>query len=77
MFPKDSSDRFATCSTDGTVVMWDLSDYTVICRGSFRDGGIPTSVDFALECLITGWSDGKVRCFDGEASLSLSLSLSL
>ena len=27
-FPRDSSDRFATCSVDGTVVMWDLSDYT-------------------------------------------------
>ena len=27
-FPKESSDRFATCSTDGCVVMWDLSDYS-------------------------------------------------
>lgn len=65
-FPKDSSDRFATCSEDGTVVMWDLSDYSVLCKGSHRDGGIPTCIDFALECLVTGWSDGKVRCFDGE-----------
>ena len=27
-FPKESSDRFATCSADGCVVMWDLSDYS-------------------------------------------------
>ncbi len=27
---------------------------------------MPTCIDFALECLVTGWTDGKVRCFDGE-----------
>jgi WD40 repeat protein len=27
---------------------------------------VPTCIDFALECLVTGWTDGKVRCFDGE-----------
>ena len=65
-FPKESSDRFATTSADGSVVMWDLSDYSVLCKGSVRDGGVPTCIDFALECLVTGWSDGKVRCFDGD-----------
>lgn len=65
-FPPDSSDRFATCSTDGTIRMWDLSDYKVLCKGMCRDGGIPHCIDFALECLLTGWSDGFVRCFDAE-----------
>lgn len=65
-FPPDSSDRFATCSEDGTVRMWDLSDYSVLCKGYCRDGGTPLCIAFAMECLITGWSDGKIRTFDGE-----------
>lgn len=65
-FPPDSSDRFASCSLDGTIRMWDLSDYKVLCKGHCRDGGIPHCLAFALECLLTGWSDGFVRCFDAE-----------
>ena len=32
VFPSDTSDRFATCSLDGTVRVWDLSDYRVLCK---------------------------------------------
>ena len=57
---------FATASADGTVRLWDLSDYSVTCKGFCRDGREPTCIGFALECLLVGWRDGKVRCFDSE-----------
>mmetsp|Transcript_19003 Transcript_19003/g.62471 ORF Transcript_19003/g.62471 Transcript_19003/m.62471 type:complete len:334 (-) Transcript_19003:1244-2245(-) len=65
-FPRDSSDRFATCSVDGSMVVWDLTDYHILCSGKCRDGGIPTCISYAFDCIISGWTDGKVRCFDGE-----------
>jgi WD40 repeat protein len=63
-FPATVSDRFATASADGTVRVWDLNDYSVVCRAAGPDGVTATTVDFAGECLVSGWSDGKVRTYD-------------
>mmetsp|Transcript_22863 Transcript_22863/g.53352 ORF Transcript_22863/g.53352 Transcript_22863/m.53352 type:complete len:637 (-) Transcript_22863:100-2010(-) len=65
-FPGGVSDRFGTCSDDCTVRMWDLSDYTTIVKATARDGGTPMCLDFGIECAVTGWTDGKMRCFDTE-----------
>ena len=31
-YPPKVSDKFATCSTDGTIRLWDVSDYVVLAR---------------------------------------------
>ena len=35
-FGPDSSERFATCADDGTVRVWDLSDYRVLASATCR-----------------------------------------
>jgi WD40 repeat protein len=65
------SDRFATIGggADCSIRIWDASDYTVAVKTAVRDAGTPTSVDFSLDHIFTGWDDGRVRChgaFDGR-----------
>ena len=31
-FMKDLSDKFITCSEDGTIRLWDSNNYTVVAR---------------------------------------------
>ena len=45
-YPKGVSDKFASCSEDGTIRRWDVSDYVVEGRCSASSGGGP-----ALSCL--------------------------
>ena len=60
------SERFITASSDGTLRVWDASDYTVIIRASVVDGGRPTCVALSVDAIISGWEDGKVRCHLAE-----------
>lgn len=65
-FPIGVSDRFATCSADGTIRVWDLNDYSVPMRAMVRDGGEPYCIAYAIECIVSGWQDGLIRCHDCE-----------
>lgn len=40
-YARGVSDRFATASVDGTVRVWDASDYGVLTTAVVRDGGEP------------------------------------
>lgn len=60
------SERFCTASADGTLRIWDASDYTVVVRALVVDGGVPNCVALSLDTIISGWSDGKVRCHSAE-----------
>lgn len=57
---QEASDRFATISDDCTVRVWDASDYSVITRVAVKDAGVPLSLVYTLDLLISGWQDGQV-----------------
>lgn len=62
-FMSGISDKFATCSEDTTIRLWDSNDYSVYARCAVLAGGHPTCCNFTEEVVISGWSDGKIRSF--------------
>ncbi|KAJ4454932.1 putative U3 small nucleolar RNA-associated protein 21 [Paratrimastix pyriformis] len=63
-FPPGNSERFATCSpVDGTVRVWDLSNYETISQ-CFVPRAHPTCVAWAGECLAVGFASGEIRFID-------------
>lgn len=58
------SDAFATISKDNTVRVWDLNDYHVSwwARIDLPAGVEPTCLCWAIGCLFSGWTDGRIRC---------------
>ena len=67
-YAPDDSACFATCSLDGTVRVWDVTNYTVSARGTCQTSltGPPLSLGFTGEVLLTGWRDGQMRAHDAE-----------
>jgi WD40 repeat protein len=57
------SDKFASCSEDTTIRLWDANDYSVIARCTVLAGGYPMCANFTDEVVLSGWSDGKIRSF--------------
>lgn len=55
--------RFGTCSLDGTIRVWNLDDYSVSTRIKINQSVIPQCLRFNDDFLISGWSDGKLRCY--------------
>lgn len=72
-YARDSSDRFATASTDKTLRVWDANDYKAATTVLVRDAGEPTCVVYTLDFLISGWTDGKIRAHDAEGGAPLWL----
>jgi cilia- and flagella-associated protein 52 len=56
------SEKFVTASADGTLRIWDASDYTVSVKCFVGDGGQPSCIALFLDAMISGWTDGKIRC---------------
>lgn len=56
------SRRFATCSRDCTVRIWDTSNHEVVVNASVRGAGAPSSVCLSTDHIFSGWADGKIRC---------------
>lgn len=68
-YPRDTSELFATASADGTVRVWDINNYAVVCKGVCRGGSItgePLCLDFTGEVLFSGWEDGRIRAHEAE-----------
>ena len=62
-YPPDASDLFATAAADGTIRVWDASDYTarVVGQTAIAHSGPPSCLSFTGEVVYTGWKDGKRR----------------
>lgn len=60
------SDRFATTSRDCTIRIWDASDYSVATKCFVGNAGIPTCLQYSLDVLLTGWTDGAIRCHSSD-----------
>jgi len=73
------SDKFITCSEDGTIKLWDSNNYSVLARcvapsaaqGSHEGGVQPLCAIFTDEVIISGWSDGKIRAYRVDNSQPL------
>ena len=73
-FAPESSDKFATASTDSTLRIWDAGDYTVVTTAIInKDAGAPSCLVYSLDMLVSGWQDGRIRahCVDSGDPLWL------
>lgn len=61
------SDRFATISRDCTIRIWDASDYSVTTKCFVSDAGAPTCLQFSLDVLLSGWTDGGIRSHSADS----------
>ena len=59
----DDHYRFGTCSLDGTIRIWNLDDYSVSTRIKINPSIIPQCHEFNDDMIISGWSDGNIRCY--------------
>ncbi|TYZ66415.1 hypothetical protein PybrP1_001311 [[Pythium] brassicae (nom. inval.)] len=61
------SDRFATASRDCTIRVWDASDYSIVAKSFVSSAGSPTCLQYSLDVLLSGWTDGSVRCHSADS----------
>jgi len=62
-FGANRSDLCATVSEDGSLRVWDLSDYSVLCANHEMASGSALAITDDGKFVIGGWTDGFIRCF--------------
>ena len=63
-FMSGLSDKFITCSEDGTIRLWDSNNYSVSARCVAKESNCyPNCAIFTDEVILSGWSDGKIRAY--------------
>lgn len=69
-FAPDSNNIFATACADGSVRVWCSDEYTVLTEFAVAkkqaEAVIPHCLDFAIDAIVTGWSDGFIRSHNSE-----------
>jgi len=59
------NDVFGTVSRDGTVRVWELSEYTLVAQNTEPCEGLCIAIGDNL--LVTGWEDGYMRGYDAAS----------
>ncbi|KAF0971624.1 hypothetical protein FDP41_009847 [Naegleria fowleri] len=68
-FSSEKSDQFCSCSSDGTIRVWDLENYfTLNTFVVATQTSKPTCIIYVGEKVVTGWSDGFIRCFNTKTN---------
>lgn len=64
----ESLDKFVSLDENGALKLWDLQDYNCLYTGYPSKSSQGTSVCFAKDdnTVLSGWSDGFLRCFVPE-----------
>ncbi len=62
-FGASRSDVCATVSEDGSLRIWDLSDYSVLCASHEMASGSALAITDDGSCVVSGWTDGFIRCY--------------
>uniref|UniRef100_A0A7S2UWQ1 Anaphase-promoting complex subunit 4 WD40 domain-containing protein n=1 Tax=Fibrocapsa japonica TaxID=94617 RepID=A0A7S2UWQ1_9STRA len=66
--PQARSDVFASGSCDGSLLVWNLNDYSLVCRTGERESGALLCMGWVGTTRVaTGWEDCCVRCYNVEA----------
>lgn len=73
------SDKFITCSEDGTVRLWDSNTYAVTARCVAQStqstpgqaSVFPLCAIFTDEVILSGWNDGRIRAYRADNSQQL------
>jgi WD40 repeat protein len=65
-FSPKRSDQFLSIDENGSLKVWDLSEYKSVFTGHTGRMNSGTSCTIALDddTLVTGWRDGFIRCYD-------------
>jgi WD40 repeat protein len=70
------SDQFLSIDDNGSVKMWDLSEYKSLFTGVVNKNSKGSSCCIAGDdgSIVTGWRDGFVRCFEGTGRVMWEIS---
>jgi WD40 repeat protein len=70
------SDQFLSIDDNGSVKMWDLSEYKSLFTGVVNKNSKGSSCCIAGDdgSIVTGWRDGFIRCFEGTGRVMWEIS---
>jgi WD40 repeat protein len=65
-FSPKRSDQFVSIDENGSVKIWDLSEYKSVFTGTTGriNSGSSSCISLDDDSIVTGWRDGFIRCFD-------------
>lgn len=65
-FSPKRSDQFLSIDQNGCIKVWDLSEYKSVFTANPTKQAVGTSCFVSIDddSMVTGWSDGFIRCFE-------------